>query len=89
MSLHAGWSGKSSGHLVGLTALVVFLMWAFSSQDQKYGGSLGHPWLGMEKEEAAEKEDEDFGGFEGWWREQMKRKFKVINRPGVILQTPL
>ena len=80
---------RDSKNLVGLTALVVVLMWAFSSQDQTFGGSLGHPWLGMEKEEAAEKEDEDNGGFEGWWRQQMKRKFRVINRPGVILQTPL
>ena len=80
---------RDSKNLVGLTALVVVLMWAFSAKDQTYGGSLGHPWLGMEKEEAEEKDDEDVGGFEGWWHQQMKRKFKVITRPRVILQTPL
>ena len=76
-------------NLVGLTALVVVLMWAFYSQDQASGGSLRKPWFGMEKEEAAEKEDEEVGGFQGWWRHQLERKLRVINIPGVVLQTPL
>ena len=75
-------------NLVGLTALVVFIVWGFSSQDQVSGTSLGQcsssqgwgalaPGLGREKEEAAVKEDEEDVGFEGWWREQLERKLRV------------